>query len=180
VVLGFRLLYPYDWQEGLVCENGGGTWENKVYWWQKPNNWRLGRVVLCDENEREVIIEEVLYVPGLKTNLISLRQLLQKGFVMQMEGNCLSVLNKNRKLTIKAKLSKNRTFCVVMKVVSHQCFALSLDKAEWLWNMRFDHLNFKDLSLLSKGLMVKGLPQSSIPNTVCKECIQYKQTRGSF
>jgi len=97
-----------------------------------------------------------------------------------MEDNCLGVFDKNRKFTIKAKLSKNRTFCVVMKVASHQCFSLSPDKAEWLWHMRFDHLNFRYFSFLSKGSMVKGLPQISIPDTVCKECIQSKQTRGSF
>jgi len=38
-----------------------------------------GRVVLRDTDNREVVMEEVLYVPGLKTNLLSLGQLLQKG-----------------------------------------------------------------------------------------------------
>lgn len=35
-----------------------------------------GRVVLRNGDGKEVIIEEVLYVPGLKTNLLSLGQLL--------------------------------------------------------------------------------------------------------
>ncbi|XP_052725941.1 uncharacterized protein LOC128194394 [Vigna angularis] len=35
-----------------------------------------GRMVLRDGDGREVVIEEVLYVPGLKTNLLSLGQLL--------------------------------------------------------------------------------------------------------
>ncbi|BAT90079.1 hypothetical protein VIGAN_06125200 [Vigna angularis var. angularis] len=35
-----------------------------------------GRVVLRDAEGKEVTIEEVLYVPGLKSNLLSLGQLL--------------------------------------------------------------------------------------------------------
>jgi len=64
-----------------------------------------GRVVLWDNSGKEVVIEDVLYVPGLKTNLLSLGQLLQKGFTMQMEDNYLSVFDQNGRLTIKAKLS---------------------------------------------------------------------------
>jgi len=71
------------------------------------------------------MIEEVLYVPGLKTNFLSLGQLLQKGFTMKMKDNYLSVFDQNGRLTIKAKLSQNRTFRVIMSAVNHQCFALS-------------------------------------------------------
>jgi len=139
-----------------------------------------GRVVLRDSNGREVVIEEVLYVPGLRTNLLSLGQLLQKVFMMKMEDNSLSVFDQHNRLTIKVMLSQNRTFCVVMNAVNHKCFSLTESKAEWLWHMQFGHLNFKDLSRLSKSSMVNGLPQVKIPETVCRECIQCKQTKGSF
>jgi len=46
--------------------------------------------------------------------------------------------------------------------------------------MRFGHLNFKDLSRLSKDSMVKGLSLVKVPENVCRECVQCKQTRGSF
>jgi len=36
----------------------------------------IGRVVLRDHDGREIMIEEVLYVPWLKTNLLNLSQLL--------------------------------------------------------------------------------------------------------
>jgi len=67
-----------------------------------------------------------------------------------------------------------------MSVVNHQCFALSEKDAEWLWHMRFGHLNFKDLSRLSKDSMVIGLPLVKVPENVCRECVQCKQTRESF
>jgi len=139
-----------------------------------------GRIVLRDTDSREVVIEEVLYVPGLKTNLLSLGQLLQKGFVMKMEDNSLSIFDQSKRLVIKANLSKNRTFRVVMKVVKHQCFSTIEKEVEWLWHLRLGHLNFRDLFQLIQRTMVKGLLVVNILETVCQECVQCKQTRGSF
>lgn len=34
--------------------------------------------------------------------------------------------------------------------------------------------------MLSQKKMVAGLQKIDIPGTVCKECVQCKQTRGSF
>lgn len=138
------------------------------------------RVVLRDAEGKEVEIEEVLYVPGLKTYLLSLGRLLLKGYVMKMENNSLSIFNQHKKNVVKAQLSQNRTFRVVMSVVKHQCFTASENKEEWSWHLRFGHLNFKDLSLLGQKGMVNGLPKVKVPKTVCKECVQWKQTRGSF
>jgi len=55
----------------------------------------IGKVAFRDTNGKGTVIEEVLYVPGLKTNLLSLGQLLQKGFVITMEDNCLKVFDTN-------------------------------------------------------------------------------------
>jgi len=139
-----------------------------------------GRVVLRGNDGREVVIEEVLYVPGLKTNLISLGQLLQKGFVVTMKNNCLSIFDQNKQLVVSASLAKNRTFRVVMEAVKHQCFSMTRNGSEWLWHLRFGHLNFRDLSRLSQCTMVKDLPHIRVPETVCKECVECKQTRNSF
>lgn len=100
--------------------------------------------------------------------------------MMKMEDNYLSVFDQNKKMAIKANLSKNRTFCVVMHAVNHKFFTLTKNKAKWLWNMSFDQLNFRYLSRLSKDSMVNGLPLMQIPDTVWRECVQCKQTRGSF
>ena len=86
-----------------------------------------------DTNGKETIIEEVLYVPGLKTNLLSLGQLLQKGFVMTMKDNCLKVFDRNQKLVIQANMSQNRTFRIGMNILKHQCFATSENK-EYAWS----------------------------------------------
>jgi len=55
---------------------------------------------LKDYDGRDVIIEDVLYVPGLNTSLLSLGQLLQKGLMMTMKSNSLSVFDTNKRLVI--------------------------------------------------------------------------------
>ena len=123
----------------------------------------IGRVAFRDTNGKETVIEEVLYVPGLKKNLLSLGQLLQKGFVMTMEDNWLKVFDRNQKLVIQENLSQNRTFRIGMNILKHQCFETSENKEEWLWHLRFGHLNFKDLHLLTSHKMVEGLPPYCSP-----------------
>ena len=62
------------------------------------------------KNGRETCIEDVLYAPGISSNLLSLGQLLQKGFKITMKDMMMLVYEKNIYLIIKTPLTKNRTF----------------------------------------------------------------------
>ena len=55
-------------------------------------------------------INDVLYVPNMKNNLLSLRQLLEKGYSMQMEDNQMKIFDSNKRLILKAPLLRNRSF----------------------------------------------------------------------
>ncbi|BAT91407.1 hypothetical protein VIGAN_07000300 [Vigna angularis var. angularis] len=116
------------------------------------------RVVIRDEKGREVVIDEVLLVQGLKTNLPSLGQLSHNGFVMKMENNTRRIFYQSKRLVIKASLSQNRTFRVIMKAVKHHCFSAAGKIVEWLWHLRFVHLTFRDSCQLSQHSMVSDLP----------------------
>jgi len=144
------------------------------------NSEGIGRVVLRDSGGREVVIDGVLYVPGLKTNLLSLGQLLLKGFMMEMKENGLNVYDQSKRLVVHADLSENRTFRIAMNTRKHQCFVTAVNKDEWIWHNRFGHLNFQHLFNLSEKEIVKGLPPIKIPKEVCREWIQCKQTRPKF
>lgn len=54
-------------------------------------------MVLRHNDNQEIMIEEVLHVLGLKANLLSLGQLLQKGFMITIEDNYLSIFEKKMK-----------------------------------------------------------------------------------
>ena len=50
----------------------------------------------------------------------------------------------------------------------------------WLWHLRFGHLNFGGLNLLHRKGMVKGLPLLEKPDNLCEGCILGKQHRETF
>jgi len=47
----------------------------------------IGKVMIQRKDEQHSFINDVLYVPNMKNNLLSLGQLLEKSYSMQMEDN---------------------------------------------------------------------------------------------
>ncbi|KAE8735550.1 Beta-galactosidase 8 isoform 1 [Hibiscus syriacus] len=60
-----------------------------------------------------------------------------------------------------------------------KCLKACYKDASWLWHLRFGHLNFGGLELLSKKEMVK-LPHINQPDQLCEGCLVGKQFRKSF
>ena len=117
---------------------------------------------------------------GMKSNLLSLGQLLEKGFVMKIEDNVLKVYASKKRLVLKAHLSKNRTFKVRIDVMEHECLATVVRKSEWLWHYRFGCLNFRDLNLLHRDNMMLKLPHIQVSSEVCEKCLEWNHTRNIF
>jgi len=74
----------------------------------------------------------VLYVPNMKNNLLSLGQLLEKGYSMQMKDNQLKMFEGNRRLILKTPLSRNRTFKIGIHIAEFQCLAASISDESWM------------------------------------------------
>lgn len=65
---------------------------------------------------KTMVIEDVPYVPGIKSNLLSIRQFMLKGISCDNEDIIMEIFVKNHKLILRASLSKNRTFQTSMNV----------------------------------------------------------------
>ena len=70
---------------------------------------------------KKACISNVLYVPKMKSNLLSLGQLLEKGYTMEMKDNMLKVFDKDKKSVLKAPLSANRTFRIEIQISDQKC-----------------------------------------------------------
>lgn len=53
----------------------------------------MGNVIIERKNCKPVVIHDVLYVPSFQSSLLSLQQLLEKGFSMQMKGRALKIFD---------------------------------------------------------------------------------------
>ena len=141
-----------------------------------------GDVVILRKDGSKAMIANVLFVPEMKCNLLSIGQLVQKGFTVVM-GNYdkVELFDVNKNLILRSKISKNRTFQVNMKVVDAQCLsAIKKDDKSWLWHLRYGHLNFRSLKQLCEKNMVSGIGNIDLPETVCEICLAGKQTRRPF
>ncbi|KAL2342497.1 hypothetical protein Fmac_003782 [Flemingia macrophylla] len=140
----------------------------------------IGKIAIRREDGRKIIISEVLYVPQMKSILLSLGQLLEKGYSVNMKDNHMEVIDNNRNTILKVLVSKNRTFKVGVSALENKCLTAQVDDEVWKWHKRFGHMNFASLNLLQRKNMVLGLPPISEPKKVCGRCCEGKQPRKSY
>nr|KYP46743.1 Retrovirus-related Pol polyprotein from transposon TNT 1-94 [Cajanus cajan] len=139
-----------------------------------------GKILIRRKDGKTTVISDVLYVPAMKHNLLSIGQLLQKGYLIDWKDQMLRILDKNGSPILKAPLSNNRTFRVDIPVSDCMCFAAAVLDTNWLWHLRFGHLNFGSLSQLAGKEMVVGLPHIQKSEMTCESCMLGKQARNPF
>ncbi|KAJ9554165.1 hypothetical protein OSB04_018210 [Centaurea solstitialis] len=128
------------------------------------------------------VISDVYYIPELRSNLLSLGQLQEKGLAILIRDGTCKVYHPTLGVIMHSNTSGNRMFPLLAEMVSPQptCLQIqSTDEAN-LWHCRFGHLSYKGLSILSRKGMVEGLPLIHTPRELCSSCLVGKQHRGSF
>lgn len=76
------------------------------------------------DGQKEVIID-VMYMPYMTSNLISIDQLLAKGYNIKMMENQVEVIIGEGILILRAPLADNKTFKIEINIVDYQCLALT-------------------------------------------------------
>ncbi|CAH9104519.1 unnamed protein product, partial [Cuscuta europaea] len=139
-----------------------------------------GKIQISCKDGKKALISDVLFVPAMRHNLLSLGQLLEKDYRIHMQDRFMKVFDKNGVLILKAPLSPNRTFKIDILVNKDVCFKVDALEESWLWHYRFGHLNWKSLKQLGEKKMVIGLPSIQSEAKICENCIVGKQTRRGF
>ncbi|KAL4304010.1 hypothetical protein GQ457_10G012770 [Hibiscus cannabinus] len=139
-----------------------------------------GTILISLKDDSHNLITDVYYVPKLKSNILSLGQLLEKGYEIHMKDRCLCLRNQYDNLIAKESMSENRMFVLNLKTINAKCLKASVENEAWCWHMRFGHLNFGALKMLEEKKMVNGIPTISHPNQLCEACLLGKHARSSF
>ncbi|CAL0304864.1 unnamed protein product [Lupinus luteus] len=71
-----------------------------------------GDIPLLMADGRKTYISDVLFVPKMKTNLISIGQLHEKGITMQLLNGLMIIYDKQKREILRVPLTSNRTFQV--------------------------------------------------------------------
>ncbi|XP_019451906.1 PREDICTED: uncharacterized protein LOC109354004 [Lupinus angustifolius] len=77
-----------------------------------------GDVVIMRNNGSKALISDVLFIPGMRYNLLSIGQLVQKRFTTMMGNGQVEVFDVKKRLILRSKLTKNRTFQVNIKAAN--------------------------------------------------------------
>ncbi|XP_058727165.1 uncharacterized protein LOC131598600 [Vicia villosa] len=87
-----------------------------------------GNIFVVRKDDRKASNTNVLHVPSMTCNLISISQLLTKGYNMKLEKNKKKVYDGDRKMILKATLADNKTFKVEINTVDHKCLAFTAEE----------------------------------------------------
>ena len=140
----------------------------------------IGSMVIQGCHQQHKVLTDVYYIPKLKSNIVSLGQLEEKGFKVVLEICKLCVFDQERALLIYAPRTANRLYTVKFGLVSPICLLAKSDDAAWRWHARFGHLNFRALRDLSCKGMVEGMPTVNRVDQVCDGCVISKQHKVLF
>jgi transposase InsO family protein len=131
-------------------------------------------------------IDNVLYVPGVHRNLLSIGCIENQGYTLEfVKSTCIIRDLNTRQIFAKAERLSNRGLYQLkaQSVLNTAICSFEQTKAvqtALLWHRRLGHLNFDSLYRLSREGTVKGLPQLSKIKFTCDVCQAGKQARKKF
>lgn len=129
------------------------------------------------------IMEDVLLVNDLKCNLMSIRCLTRKGYVVKFNGDTAYV-SLNGETKFAAHLN-GKLYEAVFHIDDDVFAGLSGENnsqkvCQSLWHFRLGHLNTADMKKLVSFSDGMQMNVSTAANEVCEPCVFGKQTRSSF
>ena len=113
------------------------------------------------EGEKK-ILNNVYYIPGLKSNIISLGQATEAGCEVRMRDDILTLFDRYGKVMVKTTRSKNRLYKVVLDVDNHDCLKLSIKSESSKWHARLGHINTDTMKAMINKELVTGVPAIAI------------------
>jgi GAG-pre-integrase domain len=143
-----------------------------------------GRGTVCYLQKGGLVgsIQDVYYVPDLKTNILSMGQLMEKGYSVLMKDRVLHLKDKQWRLVTRVEMRRNRMYKLNLRSVREKYLRVNVEDNVSLWHLRFGHLHHGGLKELAKKNMVHGhgLPDMDYEGKFYEECVIGKQARTSF
>lgn len=131
-------------------------------------------------NGKESLIVEVYYVPDMKSNILSMGELMEKGSSVFMKDQMMHLKEKGGRTLACVEMAKNVMYKLNMRNMLERCLQVNMTNKTSLWHLRFGRLHYSGLKELAKKGMVHGLLDMDYPKQFCEGCVIGKQARNSF
>lgn len=131
---------------------------------------------------KKIQVNNVLHVPGLAANLLSVSTIVKTGHKVTLNENGCDVHDINGKLVCTATLN-NKLYTLDTQNSNETAHLTSgNDKLSdtYLWHLRMAHLNVSDVNKVPNCVEGVTLTQAEAKVTKCTPCYQGKQFRQPF
>ena len=136
--------------------------------------------IISEDKYKICSFQNVLYVPELAHNLLSVSQTSKLGNVVQFEDNICKIINGNKLAAVAHKVGKLYILDCVHDVVA-SCGNIMNISNEELWHRRFCHLGISNVRKLVKNDLVKGINCNiSDDKFFCVNCCDGKNHKQPF
>ncbi|CAK9829622.1 Retrovirus-related Pol polyprotein from transposon TNT 1-94 [Anthophora retusa] len=135
---------------------------------------------------RNINLEETLYIPDLRSNLLSVAKITDRDLDVVFNKYGARVLDKHGNIILKANRIDG-LYCV-QDEKTDECGAISSPDDDTgpcndleTWHRRLGHTNVDDIRKAKHRQMIRGLEKYKLSgNMICKICTQGKMTRAPF
>jgi hypothetical protein len=139
-----------------------------------------GTVLFNCKNGEHRSFAGVYYIPRLTSNIISLGQLDEAGYKINIDNGILRIREQSRRLLARVPRRPDRLYVLDLDVAWPVCLEARGKEETWRWHARMGHVNMKALRKLAREEMVRGLPSIEQVNKLCDACLAGKQRRNPF
>jgi len=124
------------------------------------------------------LISDVLYVPNIDENLLSMGQLLDKGFKVIFENKQCLIKDANDNVIFSIKM-RSKGFSFDLMKEEQIAYPATVNSTE-IWHKRLGHFHHAAVLNLQRKDMAQGLPHLDAELPSCKACQYGKKARLTF
>jgi len=139
-----------------------------------------GSIPFVSKNGDSKLLEDVYYIPDLRSNIISLGQATEAGCDVRMRKGYLTLFDREGELLIWANRARNRLYKVTLEVKQNKCLQLSMSSDSMNWHDRMGHIGFDNMKTVINKELVIRIPKLIVEKQTCTSCLLGKQVRQSF
>lgn len=133
-----------------------------------------------DDHTQKIALQEVLYLPELENNLLSVNAMVKRGATVTFKENRCEI-SRNSKILAEGEVQGKLYVLKIMK--EHVNVAKQQPNADrYIWHCRFGHLGMNNVNKLIDEGMVSGMDSVSKTNEdrFCEACTKGKQHRCPY
>ena len=148
-----------------------------------PPKCRMGILELTSGRTKKCKLHDVLYVPKLSYNLLSVSRISDAGKTTRFGEASCQILDDNRKLIGVATRVGDLYYlnCRPGFQKSHTAADKSPETKEDIWHRHFGHLGARNLQKLAKYKLVDGFDYDAAKEiNFCESCVEGKHHRCHF